>query len=126
MIRPPPRFTVDRVRRPLGDGAYPGPGYASKPGDVRRSGRVDDGRGVAQIRIEFADVGARIDARLGVVTVGMVTHDPAAGGYFWAVSLPGLPATPRPAGDADKAKSAIEHKVREWCEAARLISARGK
>jgi hypothetical protein len=126
MIRPPPRFTVDRVRRPLGDGVYPGSGYASKPGDARRSGRVDDARGMAAVRIAFVDRGSHIEARLGVVTVGMVTHDPAAGGFFWAVHLAGMSAAPKPAGDADKAKSAIEHKVREWCEAAKLISARGK
>ena len=81
---------------------------------------------MASIEIAFLDRGSMIEARLGVVVVGTVTHDPAAGGYFWAVDLPGVNRTPRPAGDPDKARGAIRHKVIEWCEAAKLISARRK
>jgi hypothetical protein len=103
-----------------------GAGYASKAGDARRSGRADDlraaVRGMASIEIAFLDRGSMIEARLGVIVVGRVTHDPAAGGYFWAIDLPGIPPAPRPAGDPDKAKGAIRHKVIEWCEAAKLIS----
>lgn len=113
-------FVVEVVGR-----RKPNADYASKPGDIRRSGRVESTRaGAAQVAVEFRDIGSQIEARLGVVIVGSVTHDPAAGAYFWAVFLPGMPRTPRPAGDADKGKAAITHKVREWCEAARLISAR--
>jgi len=111
-------FVVEVRRKPNAD-------YASKPGDVRRSGRVDGERaGAAEVSIEFRDCGAQIEARLGVVVVGSVTHDPATGAYFWAIFLPGMPRTPRPASDADKGKAAIAHKVREWCEAAKLITAR--
>lgn len=102
--------------------------YASKPGDARRSGRADAASarvGVPTVRIEFKDIGSQIEARLGVVVVGSVSHDPAGGCYFWATFLPGLPRTPRMASDAEKAKGAIAHKVREWCEAARVISVRG-
>lgn len=99
-------------------------GYQSKAGDPRRSGRASGERGTASVNIEFRDRGSHIEARLGVVVVGTVTHDPASAGYFWAVFLPGLPRAPKPAGDAGKGKGAIEHKVREWCEAARLISVR--
>lgn len=101
-----------------------GAGYASKPGDARRSGRAEP-RGGGQVDIQFDDRGSRIDARLGVMTVGAVTHDPNTKGYFWAIYLPGVPNQPRQAGDADKARDAIAHKVREWCEAARLITVRG-
>lgn len=100
-----------------------GAAYASKPGDARRSGRAER-RGVDLVAITFVDRTGHIDARLGVVTVGTVTPDPNTKGYFWSVDLPGLVSTPRPAGDADKARDAIAHKVREWCEAAKLISAR--
>jgi hypothetical protein len=54
-----------------------------------------------------------------------VTHDPTSRGFFWAIYLPGMTSAPRPARDADKARDAITHKVREWCEAARLVGRRG-
>jgi hypothetical protein len=109
-------FVVEVRRKPNAD-------YTSRPGDARRSGRAE-APGNAVVSIEFKDIGSQIEARLGVVIVGSVTHDPAAGGYFWAVFLPGMPRSPKPASDADKGKAAIAHKVREWCEAAKLISAR--
>lgn len=102
----------------------PNPDYASRPGDARRSGRAEAPAGNSAVSIEFKETGSHIEARLGVVVVGTVTHDPASGGYFWAIFLPGMPRSPKPAGDADKGKAAIGHKVREWCEAAKLISAR--
>jgi hypothetical protein len=37
-----------------------------------------------------------------------------------------MPRMPKPASDADKGRAAIAHKVREWCEAAKLISTRGQ
>lgn len=96
--------------------------YQSKPGDARRSGRASP-VGAAPVRIEFRDSAQAIEARLGVVVVGAVTHD-AANGFFWAVYLPGMPNTPRPARDIEGARKAISHKVREWCEAAALMSVR--
>lgn len=98
--------------------------YASKPGDARRSGRAQGEAGMMPVHLAFAERGHEIAARLGVVTVGAVTHDTTSKGYFWAVYLPGLPNMPRPAKDAEAAKRAILHKVREWCEAAKLISTR--
>jgi hypothetical protein len=112
-------FTVETVRR-----RAPNADYASKPGDARRSGRIDRARGQAVVTIEFKDSSAQIEARLGVVVVGAVTHDVTTGNYFWAVFLPMMSNVPRPALDAEKAKGAIAHKVREWCEAAGLISVR--
>jgi hypothetical protein len=97
-------------------------GYASKPGDARRSGRVER---AGQVEVHFTDRGSQIEARVGVVTVGAVTHDPTSRGFFWAIYLPGMTSAPRPARDADKARDAITHKVREWCEAARLVGRRG-
>ena len=75
------------------------------------------------VHVTFDERAHTIEARLGVVTVGAVTHDTTSKGYFWAIYLPGMPNTPRPAKDADAARRAILHKVREWCEAARLITA---
>ncbi|WP_164634993.1 hypothetical protein [Rhodopseudomonas sp. BR0G17] len=114
-----PAFTVQHKRR------APNADYASKPGDARRSGRAAPGAlaGAPVISIEYRETGASIEARLGVVVVGAVTHDPTAG-YFWAVYLPDVPRTPRPAASAVKARSALDHKIREWCAAARLMSAR--
>jgi hypothetical protein len=100
------------------------PDYSSKPGDSRRSGRVDRAAGLVPVLLDFHESANQIEARLGVVTVGAVTHDTTSKGYFWAVYLPGLPQVPRPAKDADAAKRAILHKVKEWCEAAKLITAR--
>lgn len=102
----------------------PQAGYTSKPGDARRSGRAQAGGGSRPVRIEFREGGQSIEVRLGVVTVGAVTHDVASKGYFWAVYLPGMPNTPKPARSVEAARDAIEHKVREWCEAALLISVR--
>ncbi|WP_316234719.1 hypothetical protein [Bradyrhizobium sp. SZCCHNR1020] len=97
--------------------------YQSKPGDARRSGRAGGDAGSAPVRLQFNDRAQALEVRLGVVVVGAVTHD-AANGWFWAVYLPGMPNTPKPARDIEAARSAISHKVREWCEAANLISAR--
>jgi hypothetical protein len=101
-----------------------GAGYASKPGDRRRSGRAEAGGGLVPVQVEFVERSNQIEARLGVVTVAAVTHDTTSKGYFWAVYLPGFSAVPRSARDSDAAKRAILHKVREWCEAAKLITAR--
>lgn len=102
----------------------PNADYASKPGDARRSGRVERAAGLMPVHVEFAERAHAIEARLGVVTVGAVTHDTTSDGYFWAVYLPGMSQVPRPAHDADAGRRAILHKVREWCEAAKLISVR--
>lgn len=102
----------------------PNPDYTSKPGDARRSGRADRAAGMVSVHVEWAERANQIEARLGVVTVGAVTHDTTSKGYFWAVYLPGMPQVPRPARDSDAAKRAILHKVKEWCEAAKLITAR--
>lgn len=98
--------------------------YLSKPGDARRSGRVERAAGQLPVHVVFAERAHEVAARLGVVTVGAVTHDTTSKGYFWAVYLPGLPQIPRPAKDAEAAKRAILHKVQEWCEAAKMISVR--
>src|SRR4051812_8751445 len=80
-------------------------GYASRPGDIRRSGRAGDkSLGMAPVHVEFCERANQIEARLGVVTVGAVTHDSTSKGYFWAVYLPGLPSVPRPARDVDAAR----------------------
>jgi hypothetical protein len=102
--------------------------YSSKPGDSRRSGRVEVAAeiGLMPVHVDFYDGSAAIEARLGVITVGAVTHDVTSKGYFWAVYLPGFSAVPRPAKDAEAARRAILHKVREWCEAAKVISGRRK
>lgn len=102
----------------------PNADYASKPGDARRTGRVEGAAGLVSVHVEFCERAHEIAVRLGVVTVGAVTHDTTSKGYFWAVYLPGMPQTPRPARDAEAAKRAILHKVKEWCEAARVISTR--
>lgn len=113
-------FTVEvKPRKPNSD-------YASKPGDARRSGRAERAAGSVPVRIDFHERAHTIEARLGVVTVGAVTHDTTSKGYFWAVYLPGMPQVPRPARDADAARRAISHKVREWCEAAKVITVRDR
>lgn len=118
------QFT-SRGRRVAPDTSYVAGQYESKAGDPRRSGRALPAFGGAPVvALEFRDFGSHIEARLGVVVVGTVTHNPNGGGYFWAVFLPGLPRVPRPALDAGKGMAAIDRKVREWCEAARLMSVR--
>jgi hypothetical protein len=110
-------FTVEVRKR--------APDYASKPGDARRSGRAQGAAGgMMPVHVEWSERANQIEARLGVVTVGAVTHDTTSKGYFWAVYLPGMPQTPRPARDSESAQRAIVHKVREWCEAAKLITTR--
>jgi hypothetical protein len=101
------------------------PDYASRPGDARRSGKAEgQAAGLDAVRIEFHERANQIEARLGVMTVGAVTHDTTSKGYFWAVYLPGVDQMPKPARDDDAARRAILHKVREWCEAAKVISVR--
>jgi hypothetical protein len=101
-----------------------GADYKSKPGDARRSGRADRAAVLLPVHVEFHERANQIEARLGVVTVGAVTHDTTSKGYFWAVYLPGLATVPRSARDAEAAKRAILHKTQEWCEAAKLITAK--
>jgi hypothetical protein len=113
-------FVVEVVGR-----RKPNADYASKPGDARRSGRADPG-GLMPVNVDFSERSAVIEARLGVVTVGIVTHDTTSEGYFWAVYLPGVSPSPRPARDVEAARRAIVHKVREWCEAARVITVRAR
>jgi hypothetical protein len=123
------RAPVVVIRKPQGMGpsAHLAAAYNSKPGDARRSGRVDRAaRGHAMVEIDFKETSAQIEARLGVVIVGAVTYDAATGHYFWAVFLPMMSNVPRPAADAGKAKAAIAHKVRDWCEAATLKSVKQK
>ena len=68
----------------------PNPDYQSKPGDARRSGRADPS-GLVPVHVTFDERAHTIEARLGVVTVGAVTHDTTSKGYFWAIYLPGMP-----------------------------------
>jgi hypothetical protein len=101
--------------------------YASVAGDARRQGRADAkpaSPAHPPVIIQFVESSASIEARLGVVTVGVVTHDLASGDYFWSVDLALMPRKAQRARTAEKAKEAVAHKVREWCEAARMISAR--
>lgn len=96
--------------------------YESKLGDPRRSGRATL---PARELVAFVDHSGRIEARLGVVSVGMISINPAdVSGrhpFFWVVNLSGLPDKPRPAGDVEAAKRAIAHHVRQWCDAAGLV-----
>lgn len=114
--------TVQVVTR-RGSALAAGAGYASKPGDPRRSGRAA-APGALPVSIVWVESSARIEARLGVVCVGMVTHDVTTGDFIWSVDLAQMSRVPRRASTSDKAKDAIAHKVREWCEAARMISVR--
>ncbi|WP_315772962.1 MULTISPECIES: hypothetical protein [unclassified Bradyrhizobium] len=76
------------------------------------------------IRITEQESGSKIELRLGVVTVGLITPNPASNGYFYAVNLPGFSPAPVPARDVETARRALQRKVREWCEAASLVTER--
>ncbi len=106
----------------------PNADFASKAGDARRQGRVDHRverpAGQGHVAIAFVDVSGTVEARLVVVCVARITVDPAAGGFLWACHLPMIEHAARPATDLDRAKGAGEHQVRNWCEAAGVISAR--
>ena len=95
----------------------------SKAGDPRRQGRVELPQ---RELVAFVELGGRIEARLGVVSVGEIRANPCGGRheFFWQCHLPACNPAPRPAGDVEKAKSALLHRVREWCEAARLVPRR--
>jgi hypothetical protein len=98
--------------------------YESKAGDARRQGRVLSPNVGGGVSIMFVETSASIEAKLGVVIVGAITHDVASGDYFWSVNLAEMSRVPQRARTIDKAKDAVAHKIREWCEAASLISAR--
>jgi hypothetical protein len=115
--RPP--FTVEMVTRRTPDAAWR-KGRAIAVEVVRAAGGD-------LIALEFVEVGcALIEARLGVITVATITLNPAGGGFLWSIDLAAVPRDLRPAADLEKACAAVEYRVRQWCEAARLISARGK
>lgn len=99
------------------------PAHRSAAGDPVRRGRVSraapDDANAAPLR--FEDRHGVCHAVLGVVVVGQITADPSAG-YFWSCFLPQTPRQ-QPAGDVDKARRALEFKVREWCEAAGVVVA---
>ncbi len=96
--------------------------WKSKAGDPRRQGRALTTPAPREL-VVFVDTKGRVDARIGAITVGMITLNPTGGRleYIWAVDLAGFPRVAQPAADLDKAKSAILHKVRAWCEAAGLV-----
>lgn len=99
------------------------PGYASKAGDARRSGRAVPASPAREL-VTFIEMPGRVEARIGVVCVAEIRINPASVGrhaYFWACSLPLMSSGPRPANDLDAAKAAIRHRVREWCEAAGVV-----
>lgn len=81
----------------------------------RRPGRRRD-------LVQFTEGGARVHAKLGVVTVAEITINPAGGRhqYRWVVRLPMSPIEHAPASDLDAAKRAVVWKIREWIEAAGL------
>jgi hypothetical protein len=81
-------------------------------------------RGPLPVFVTEHETSAGIEFRLGVVTVGVVTHNPANNGIVWALFLPGMSVAPKPAKDVHKARLAVRDRVREWCEAARLVQAR--
>jgi hypothetical protein len=82
-------------------------------------------RGPLPVFVSEHETSAGIEFRLGVVTVGVITHNPANNGIVWALFLPGMSVTPKPAKDLHKARLAVRGRVREWCEAASLVQARG-
>jgi hypothetical protein len=128
VTRPPVKVEYNSKRLREEMPALPA-GYVSKPGDARRQGRAvaagDRRPGAAQISVTYVETGATIEARLGVICIAQITINPN-GGYLWSCFLPMLRPGPQPAADLDKALAAVDYKVREWCEAARLISARAK
>jgi hypothetical protein len=97
---------------------------APSPADARRSRRGHRTAGLMPVHVDEFESGVSIEVRLGVVTVGSITHDAASKGYFWAVYLPGFSPMPKPARDVETARRVILSKVREWCEAASVISVR--
>jgi hypothetical protein len=104
-------------RRPNAD-------FTSRAGDARRSGKADPAPIAGHVALTFDDSKGRIEARLGVVCVAQISINPAGGGYLWTCFLPMLRRVPAPAADLDKAKSAVDHQVRQWCEAAHVVSVR--
>ena len=117
-------FEVQHVRTRRGVAMAASAGYASGPGDPRRQGVANPQRATPPGVVVFVDCAAGIEARLGGVTVGAVTPDSASGGFVWSVDLAQMSRVPKRALSVDKAKDAVAHKVREWCEAARMVSAR--
>jgi hypothetical protein len=96
--------------------------YVSKPGDARRSGRADPVPRAIPIVLNEHETAAAIEVRLGVMTVATITHDVTGDGYFWALRLPDVSHDRKPARDIDAARRAITRTVREWCEAAGVMS----
>jgi hypothetical protein len=83
-----------------------------------RQGRVE--RPAAADLLAFEDRQGRRYALLGVTVVGEISINPAGGDFLWSCFLPGTPRMQRATGIA-KAQSALNFKVREWCEAAGLV-----
>src|SRR5580704_17167936 len=100
---------VERVRVPgLPGSRQEKPDYASKPGDAHRQGRTASPvRGVGQIVISFTERSGVMSARLGVIELASITHDPdSREGYCCSVLLPGYSPKPQPARDLDAARRA--------------------
>lgn len=88
-----------------------------KPGDAIRKGRAAPAHtGV----VGFDDRDGRVYALLGVMIVGEITINPAGGAFLWSCFLPMTPRMQR-AADLDKAKGALDFKVREWLAAAGVV-----
>lgn len=87
------------------------------PGDAVRQGKaVPIDCGV----LGFDDRDGRVYAMLGVMIVGEITVNPAGGAFLWSCFLPMTPRMQR-AADLEKAKGALDFKVREWLAAAGVV-----
>lgn len=85
-------------------------------GDAIRQGRA----GAADAGVlGFDDRDGRIYAVLGVMIAGEITINPT-GGFLWSCFLPMTPRMQR-AETLEKAKGALDFKVREWLEAAGVV-----
>jgi hypothetical protein len=80
----------------------------------------------ARPRVAYVEAHGRIEARLGVVTIGVIAPagvaapNRASWGFCWATFLPGMPTAMQFARGEITAKRRIERRVAEWCEAANL------
>lgn len=119
-------FTVHHKRR-----RRPDPDYASGPDDPRRHGRVArvEAPGLAPEAADlvvFSPRGNGFDGLLGVVPVAHIVVNPPRESrkhdFLWRCLLPMTLTTYQPAETLPKAQGAIQHKVREWLEAAGVIA----
>lgn len=94
------------------------PGGSYDAAKAERQGRTAPK--AARTKIKWVEVHGGVEVRLGVVTVAVISPNPANRGraeFIFRVLLPSCPVAPMPAPTLAAAKLTVVHRVADWFDA---------